>query len=116
MYWIFGNHDNDGGPEMWANLVDPARNPHTAGGALHGRVANINGLRIAGLGGTFRPRIWEPPAAPRLRAREALAADLAALGPHWREDHRDALAHSLGATAIWPEDYELLAGNGPTSW
>ena len=110
LFWIFGNHDNDGGPEMWANMVDPVRNPRTAAGALHGRVVEIDGLRVAGLGGTFRPRIWEPPAPPRLRARDALAADLAALGGHWREDHRDALAHSLGATAIWPEDYDRLAG------
>jgi predicted phosphodiesterase len=110
VFWIFGNHDNDGGPEMWANMVDPVRNPRTAAGALHGRVVEIDGLRIAGLGGTFRPRIWEPPAPPRLHARDALAADLAALGPHWREDHRAALAHSLGVTAIWPEDYDLLAG------
>jgi predicted phosphodiesterase len=30
VHWIFGNHDNDGGPEMWANLVEPDRNPRTA--------------------------------------------------------------------------------------
>jgi predicted phosphodiesterase len=109
LFWIFGNHDNDGGPEMWANMVDPARNPRTAEGALHARVLDIDGLRIAGLGGTFRPRIWEPPAPPRLHARADLPADLAKLGPHWRDDHRNALAHSLGATAIWPEDYDRLA-------
>jgi len=107
--WIFGNHDNDGGPEMWANLVDPARNPRTAPGALSGRVIEIGGVRIAGLGGTFRPRIWEPPEPPRVRRREDLPADLAKLGAHWREDHRAGLAHSLGATAIWPEDFQLLA-------
>jgi predicted phosphodiesterase len=109
VFWIFGNHDNDGGPEMWANLADPARNPRTAPGALNGRVIEIGGVRIAGLGGTFRPRIWEPPEPPRVRRRNDLPADLARLGPHWREDHRDALVHSLGATAIWPEDYERLA-------
>jgi len=27
VHWIHGNHDNDGGPEMWANLVAPERNP-----------------------------------------------------------------------------------------
>jgi predicted phosphodiesterase len=110
VHWIFGNHDNDGGPEMWANLVEPERNPRTAPGALHGKVADIAGVRIAGLGGTFRPRIWEPPEPPRLHRREQLPADLASLGPNWRQEHIDALAHSLGATAIWPEDYEELAG------
>ncbi|MFC7542095.1 metallophosphoesterase [Siccirubricoccus deserti] len=54
LHWIHGNHDADGGPEMWANLADPVRNPVTAAGALHGRVAVIDGLRVAGLGGTFR--------------------------------------------------------------
>ena len=66
VHWIFGNHDNDGGPEMWANLVEPERNPRTTQGALHARVVEIAGVRIAGLGGTFRPRIWEPPEPPRI--------------------------------------------------
>lgn len=109
VYWIFGNHDNDGGPEMWAHLVDPARNPLTAPGALHGRVREIGGLRVAGLGGTFRPRVWEPPEPPRLRARGELLADLAEMVGHWPESHRSALAHSLGETAIWPEDLAALA-------
>jgi predicted phosphodiesterase len=109
VFWIFGNHDNDGGRDMWANLADPLRNPRTAPGALNGRVVEIDGTRIAGLGGTFRPRIWEPPEPPRVHRRADLPADLAKLGPHWREDHRDALVHSLGATAIWPEDYDHLA-------
>ncbi len=109
VFWIFGNHDNDGGPEMWANLTDRARNPHTARGALHGRVADIGGLRIAGLGGTFRPRVWDPPEPARLHARSELADDLAAMSGHWPEEHRAALAHSLGAAAIWPEDVERLS-------
>jgi hypothetical protein len=109
VHWIFGNHDNDGGPEMWANLVEPERNPRTTQGALHGRVVEIAGQRIAGLGGTFRPRIWEPPDPPRLRTRAELPTDLASMGAGWREEHLSALAHSLGATAIWPEDYDYLA-------
>jgi predicted phosphodiesterase len=107
VHWIFGNHDNDGGPEMWANLVEPDRNPRTAPGALHAKVVEIAGLRIAGLGGTFRPRIWEPPEAPRVHRRADLPADLAAL--NWNREHLAALEHSLGATAIWPEDYDYLA-------
>ena len=109
VHWIFGNHDNDGGPEMWANLVEPTRNPRTAPGALHGKVVEIEGVRIAGLGGTFRPRIWEPPTPPRVHAREDLPADVATLGAGWRPEHIEALVHSLGTTAIWPEDYHDLA-------
>ena len=81
VHWIHGNHDNDGGPEMWANLAAPERNPLTASGGLHARVVEIEGIRIAGLGGTFRPPVWSPPSPPRLRHRHQLADDLAGLGP-----------------------------------
>ncbi|MCX7384481.1 MAG: metallophosphoesterase [Alphaproteobacteria bacterium] len=109
LHWIFGNHDYDGGPEMWANLADPARNAATAAGALHGRVVEIAGLRVAGLGGTFRSRVWNPPGPPRLHGRADLPADIATLGPGWSADSAAALAHSLAAMAIWPEDVEALA-------
>ncbi|GGC33639.1 hypothetical protein GCM10011504_09920 [Siccirubricoccus deserti] len=109
LHWIHGNHDADGGPEMWANLADPVRNPVTAAGALHGRVAVIDGLRVAGLGGTFRARVWTPPAPPRLRARAELAADIATLGPEWLPEARATLHASLARMAIWAEDVERLA-------
>jgi predicted phosphodiesterase len=110
VHWIFGNHDNDGGPGMWANMADPERNPRTTEGALHARVQTIAGLRIAGLGGTFRHRIWGPPDQPRLRARAHLMDDLATLGPQWRQEQLDALHHSLSTSAIWHEDVAALAG------
>lgn len=110
VHWIFGNHDYDGGPEMWANLAARGRNPLTAPGALHGRVAEIGGLRIAGLGGVFRRRVWEPPAPPRLRRRAELAADLDTLDASWNAAQRQALGEALAAMAIWPEDWEALLG------
>jgi len=109
VHWIFGNHDNDGGPEMWANMAEPARNPRTAPGALHARVQTIAGLRIAGLGGTFRHRIWGPTGEPRLRARAELPDDLLSLGPQWRAEQLDALHHSLSTSAIWHDDLAALA-------
>ena len=109
VHWIHGNHDNDGGPEMWANLAAPERNPLTAPGALHARVVTIDGIRIAGLGGTFRPRVWSPPGPPRLRHRHQLADDLASLGPAYGARQHAALAHSLSTAAIWPEDVDALA-------
>ena len=108
VHWIWGNHDYDGGPEMWSNLADAARNPRTCGGAMNGRVVDIGGLRVAGLGGTFRRRIWEPPELPRLRHREELADDIATLGPEWTEAQRRGMADALAAMAIWPEDVDAL--------
>ena len=108
VHWIHGNHDNDGGPDMWANLASPERNPRTAPGALHARVLDIEGTRVAGLGGTFRPRVWAPPKPPRLWKRSELADDLEALGPAYGLNQRAALAHSLSAAAIWPEDIDAL--------
>jgi len=110
VHWIFGNHDNDGGPGMWHNLTAAEHNPMTADRTLHAKVSVIEATRIAGLGGTFRPRIWEPPAPPRLRFRSELPEDVRAMGRGWRPEHIKALVHSLGTTAIWPEDYASLAG------
>jgi predicted phosphodiesterase len=109
VHWIFGNHDNDGGPGMWYFLTSPDHNPVTAARSLHARITTVEGVRIAGLGGTFRPRIWEPPASPRLFGRSELPDDVRQMGRGWRPDHIDALVHSLGTTAIWPEDYHALA-------
>jgi predicted phosphodiesterase len=109
VHWVHGNHDNDGGPDMWANLASPDRNPVTASGTLHARVVEIEGFRIAGLGGTFRPRVWSPSAVPRLRHRHQLNDDLASLGPVYGPQQHAALAHSLSTAAIWPEDVETLA-------
>ena len=109
VFWISGNHDNDGGPEMWANLVDPARNPVTSGGTLHGRVRNVEGLRIAGLNGIFRPRVWDPRRPPGLHHRHELPANLAKLGNSLSADHVKALTHSLSTIAIWPEDVDAMS-------
>lgn len=109
VHWIFGNHDNDGGPGMWHFLTSADHNPVTAERSLHASVTVVEGVRIAGLGGTFRPRVWEPPTPPRLQGRVELPGDVRQMGKGWRPDHIGALVHSLGTTAIWPEDYDYLA-------
>jgi predicted phosphodiesterase len=110
LHWIHGNHDADGGREMWRNLADPGRNPVTASGALHGRVVELGGVRVAGLGGTFNTRVWHPPKPARLRGRAELPADMATLGAGWSADAAESLAFSLAAMAVWPEDVAVLAG------
>jgi predicted phosphodiesterase len=106
VYWIHGNHDYDTGPEMWANLAAPERNPVTARGALHGRVVEIEGLRVAGLGGAFLPRVWPANGVPRLHRRANLER---ILDPGMEATRAAALTHFLTETAIWPEDIEALA-------
>jgi len=109
VYWIHGNHDYDTGPEMWANLAEPERNPMTSAGALHGRVVTIAGVRVAGLGGAFLPHVWPAKAQPRLHRREQLPARLATSRPDLTPSQAAELMHFLSVTAIWPEDIDALS-------
>jgi predicted phosphodiesterase len=109
VYWIHGNHDYDTGPEMWANLTAPDRNPRTRAGALHNRVVEIDGLRIAGLGGTFLPHVWRGDRRPDVHRRAHLAADIARNRPDLSPERARVMAHFLANLAIWPEDLDELA-------
>lgn len=55
LYFIHGNHDTDS-----AEKHDYLFNSSIADCNLHGRVVEIDGLKVAGLGGVFRERIWWP--------------------------------------------------------
>lgn len=62
---IHGNHDTDQeavAQHVWA--------PEAAARSLHARVVELgNGLRIAGLGGVFRERVWHPDPASHRRGQ-----------------------------------------------
>ncbi len=63
VWWIPGNHDSDTEEfyeRLWKGPL-AARN-------LHGRVADVAGVRIAGLGGVFRGQIWMPEGDPHYRS------------------------------------------------
>ncbi len=104
--WILGNHDTDS-EASYDHLV--GAHPD---GDLGLRVTEVAGLRIAGLPGVFKPRVWYPRAdmpgepidPPRYATRAAFMADLRA-DQLWRGGlplwHRDT---------IFPEDVERLAG------
>jgi predicted phosphodiesterase len=105
--WIFGNHDGEHGFEVWSDLTDPVANPRTAGGALHGRVLEIAGMRIAGLGGVFRESVWHPrerDGEPRVRSYAELARRNERLWPRVWEGKTAAQISS-----IFPETYERLS-------
>jgi hypothetical protein len=102
VHWILGNHDTDS--EAAFDHLTGAPND------LGLRVTTLGGLRIAGLPGVFKPRVWSPrpehPGAaidpPQVHGRSAF---LASLPPHrhWRGGlplwHRDT---------IFPEDFDRL--------
>ena len=63
--FIHGNHDADSHGH-WRRL-------HDCGDAiaLHGQVVDLDGTKIAGLGGNFLRRVWAPPNEPVYAKREA---------------------------------------------
>lgn len=56
VWFIHGNHDTDSDQD-YDHLFGSA----LAERNLHGRVVEIAGIRVAGLGGVFRSQIWGPP-------------------------------------------------------
>ena len=59
VWWIPGNHDTDSA-DVYSNLFES----ELADKNLHGRVVEIAGIRVAGLGGIFRGEVWYPPDDP----------------------------------------------------
>ncbi len=57
IWFIHGNHDTDSDAD-YDHLFGSALNHRN----LHGRVVEIAGVRVAGLGGVFRGQVWAPPA------------------------------------------------------
>lgn len=103
--WILGNHDCET-ETAYDNLVTDH-----PGGDLGFRVTDIDGVRIAGLPGVFKPSVWYPRSddesqpidPPRYRNREAFLATQP-VARWWRGGlplwHRDS---------IFPDDVDHLA-------
>lgn len=95
--FIHGNHDADT-HENWASL-------HDCGDALalHGRVVDLDGIRVAGLGGNFMGRVWSPPSEPTFSSK----AEATKRGPYgWRDGQQpNPKLHG----AIYPDDVAILA-------
>ncbi len=94
--WILGNHDTET-PQAYDHLVQSP-------GDLGLRVDTIHGVRIGGLPGVFKPRVWHPAEGPpSFKSRSAFQGALRP-GEAWRGGlplfHRDT---------IFPEDFDLLA-------
>lgn len=100
VWFIHGNHDSDG-KENWEHLL-PSWHRN-----LHGRVVEIEGLRVAGLGGTFREKIWLPSAPPQFQAYQYFEEDVLRRSMQHSARDQTLLRYS---TAIFPDVYEELAG------
>ncbi|WP_373974114.1 metallophosphoesterase [Chitinibacter sp. SCUT-21] len=98
VWYIHGNHDTDTFYD-YTNLFDSK----LADRNLHGRVVEIAGVRVAGLGGIFRGQIWMPPAHPNYPSQAHYLAHCGQSN-YWRgglpRKHRSTIFYT---------DYQALA-------
>lgn len=105
IYWIPGNHDTDSDADydnLWGSeLAD--RN-------LHGRIVQIAGYKVAGLGGIFRTKIWDP----RQPMKEAAFPSSEAMRRTMKREERwrDGVSRKH-RSSIFPVDYQQLQRSGP---
>ncbi|MBE2896850.1 hypothetical protein HPC38_08195 [Pasteurellaceae bacterium HPA106] len=59
LWFIHGNHDS-----KTVQAFEALWGSHWRERNLHGKVVEIQGLRVAGLGGVFRGQVWMPPNKP----------------------------------------------------
>ena len=105
IWWIRGNHDAD--REGWHDLLFSSA---LADFDLNGRVADIGGVRVAGLGGVFDPKVWHPGAGdgqPLHRSADALAEALSWRGEPVRGPVRNGIPLRHRSAIFW-SDYEAL--------
>lgn len=95
--FIFGYHDADSYMH-WECLHDCG-----AAIAFHAKVVDLDGVRVAGLGGNFLGRVWAPPSPPKFRCKD----EAMERGPNaWRDGQRPS--PKLNG-AIYPSDFAALA-------
>lgn len=98
VFWIPGNHDTDN-DVSYDNLFASAH----AAGNLHTRVLTVGGVRIAGLGGVFRGKVWNGLYAPYASPDDYTSR--CGKGNLWRGGL--PLKHR---STIFPSDIEAFAG------
>lgn len=98
LYWIAGSHDTDSVSE-YDHLFGSTLSDRN----LHGRAVDVAGVRVAGLGGIFREKVWMPPAPP-IYANAAEFLRASSKEPKWRGGL--PLRHR---STIFADDYHALA-------
>ena len=99
IWWIPGNHDTDSDAD-YDHLFGSSLAPRN----LHGQVVEVAGVRIAGLGGVFRGRVWSPPRDPVFASPDDLERSVGTSN-RWR----NGLTRKHRST-IFPVDYARLMG------
>jgi hypothetical protein len=102
-WFIHGNHESDHA-DTWANTLDCwERN-------IHGRVATIAGIRVAGLGGVFLDEFWHPPAKPIFHSYDEYATYLTSVQPlRLRADVGTRQRVRVASSGIFPNVVEELS-------
>jgi predicted phosphodiesterase len=98
--FIHGNHDADT-HDHWEMLHDCGEAI-----ALHGRVVDLDGVKVAGIGGNFMGKIWMPPQEPVIQNRQTAMTNGDFDYPHLGREHRKS---STLHGAIYPDDVQKLA-------
>ncbi|HEY9634302.1 MAG TPA: metallophosphoesterase [Coleofasciculaceae cyanobacterium] len=99
IWFIPGNHDGD--HDHW---YDNLFNSGLGDRNLHGRVVEIDGKRVAGLGGVFRQKIWMPPAQPKFRTQNDLLYTC-----QKKDRWRNGIPRKHHVTIFW-QTYKTLRG------
>jgi predicted phosphodiesterase len=98
LWWIPGNHDYD--KEYY---YDRLFGSVLAERSLHTRVVEVSSVRVAGLGGVFKGKIWWPPEPPVRATVQEYMRHL----PR-QNKWRGGLPLKV-RSAIWKEDWEALS-------
>lgn len=100
-YFILGNHDTELAGFLIAHRGDAWSHN------LHGRVEEVGRLRLGGLGGIFRGRVWHPCEEIRYNSRQKLLEDT----PPEKRFLGDIPA--LHWSSIFPSDFDLIRWLAP---
>jgi predicted phosphodiesterase len=102
VWFVHGNHDTDSQADH-DNLFLSA----LADRNLHGRIVEIAGKRIAGLGGVFRGEVWYPPGDAQFDSHNAL--EHSEINQSTVKAYRNERMRKHRST-IFPDEYFQLVG------
>lgn len=103
VWFIHGNHDTDSN-QAWNALAASRWSDNN----LHGKVKNVGGWQVAGLGGVFRSSIWAPPAEPKFDSYKAFRKELISRRPPREWGLSETTAERRHLSSIFPETVAQL--------